>query len=225
MNTRHDSQAPDSPQRIITPSEPWRMQAEDWNQRYATDEFIWSVNPNCFLQQHAEELTPGRALDMAAGECRNAVWLASQGWSVEAVDFAQQALQKGWRLAQSNGVAERIRLLAADLNDFIPTEQGFDLVTLIYLQLPWDELAPIIQRAARAVAPGGTLLLIAHHTLNLTHGYGGPRHAEVLYSAEQVVTLLAPELLIERAEQLQRPVITVDGTRHAIDCLVRAKRI
>lgn len=170
-------------------------------------------------------MTPGRALDLAAGECRNAVWLARQGWSVQAVDFAEQALQKGGRLAQSNGVAERNRLLAADLNDFIPTEQAFDLVTLIYLQLPWNELAPIIQRAARAVAPGGTLLLVAHHTLNLTQGYGGPRHAEVLYSAEQVVALLAAELLIERAEQLPRPVITADGTRHAIDCLVCAKRL
>lgn len=225
MNNLHDSLASDTPRGMTSSNEPWRMQADDWNRRYDTDDFIWSVTPNCFLQQHAQSLMPGRALDLAAGECRNAVWLARQGWSVEAVDFAQQALEKGRRLAQSNEVAERISLVAADLNDFIPTEQGFDLVTLIYLQLPWNELAPIIQRAARAVAPGGTLLLIAHHTKNLTHGYGGPKHAEVLYSAEQVAALLAPELLVERAEQLERPVITADGTRHAIDCLVRAKRI
>lgn len=225
MNTQKDNSASDSSQGNTTSSEPWRMQAEDWERRYATDNFIWSVKPNSFLQQHAQQLTPGRAIDLAAGECRNAVWLARQGWSVEAVDFAQQALQKGLRLARANEVEDRIRLVAADLNDFVPTEQAFELVTLIYLQLPWDELAPIIQRAARAVAPGGTFLLIAHHTQNLTRGYGGPQHAEVLYSAEQVAALLAPELLIERAEQLQRPVSTDNGIRYAIDCLVRAKRI
>lgn len=225
MNTRQDNVTPHGPQASTTPSEPWRMQVDDWNRRYASDDFIWSINPNGFLAQHARQLTPGRALDLAAGECRNAVWLASQGWSVEAVDFAQQGLEKGQRLAQARLVAERIRLVAADLNDYIPAEQAFDLVTLVYLQLPWCELAPIILRAARAVAPGGTLLLIAHHTQNLTHGYGGPRYAEVLYTAEQVAMLVESELQVECAEQLQRPVNTAEGTRYAIDCLVRAKRI
>lgn len=224
MNTRQDNVLSHEPQAGLSPNEPWRMRMDDWNRRYANDDFIWSENPNCFLEQHVQQLPPGRALDLAAGECRNAVWLAGQGWSVEAVDFAKLALEKGRRLARSRQVEARIDLVAADLNHYIPAEKAFDLVTLVYLQLPWQELAPILMRAARAVAPGGTLLLIAHHPHNLTHGHGGPRHAEVLYTAEQVATLLAPELRIERAEQLQRPVHTADGTRYAIDCLVRASR-
>lgn len=224
MNTRQDHARTPEPQADHAPNEPWRMRMDDWNQRYANDDFIWSVNPNRSLEQHAQQQPPGRALDLAAGECRNAVWLASQGWSVEAVDFSRLALEKGQRLAQSRQVAERIHLVTADLDSYIPAERAFDLVTLVYLQLPWQELAPILMRAARAVAPGGTLLLIAHHPHNLTHGHGGPRHAEVLYTEEQVATLLAPELRIERAERLQRPVHTANGTRYAIDCLVRARR-
>lgn len=224
MNTRQDKATPRGPQAVDTASEPWRMRMDDWNRRYANDDFIWSEHPNRSLEQHVRSLSAGRALDLAAGECRNAVWLAGQGWSVEAVDFARLALEKGRRLAQSRQVAERIRLVTADLNHYLPAERAFDLVTLVYLQLPWPELAPILLRAAGAVAPGGTLLLIAHHTHNLTHGHDGPRHAEVLYTAEQVATLLAPELRIERAERLQRPVHTADGTRYAIDCLVRATR-
>ncbi|MDC7710354.1 class I SAM-dependent methyltransferase [Vogesella indigofera] len=224
MTTRHDNTLPHEPQAASIPGEPWHMQVDDWNRRYASDDFIWSEHPNRSLEQHVQPLPAGRALDLAAGECRNAVWLASQGWSVEAVDFARLALEKGRRLAQSRQVAERIRLVTADLNDYIPAERVFDLVTLVYLQLPWPELVPILLRAAGAVAPGGTLLLIAHHTHNLMHGHGGPRLAEVLYTAEQVATLLAPELRIERAERLRRPVHTADGIRHAIDCLVRATR-
>ncbi len=57
----------------------------DWNRRYAAPEFIWAVEANHVLVAEVVDLPPGRALDHAAGEGRNTVWLAEQGWTVCAV--------------------------------------------------------------------------------------------------------------------------------------------
>ena len=203
---------------------PRSMDREAWNRRYATAAFLWTVEANRFLAAEVANLRPGRALDLATGEGRNAVWLAEQGWDVLAVDFAEAGLQKGRRLAAGRGVVERIRYEAADLRAYLPEAQGFDLVALIYLQIPQAELLPILSRAARAVAPGGTFLLVAHDSANLAHGVGGPQDPEVLYTAAQVVAAVGDQLVIDKAQTVERTVETADGTRVAIDCLVRARR-
>lgn len=200
------------------------MEREDWNQRYAAEGLIWTADANRFLKAEIANVPPGCALDLAAGECRNAVWLAEQGWQVQAVDFSDVALEKGKRLAAARGVLDRIDFQEADLRNYEPEAQRFALVALIYLQIPQTELIPIITRAARAVAPGGTFLLVAHDSANLEHGYGGPRNPAVLYTAEQVVAALAGELTIEKAERVERPIETPDGLEVALDCLVRASR-
>lgn len=200
------------------------MEREDWNSRYATQELIWTGKANRFLTAEAASLPHGRALDLAAGEGRNAVWLAEQGWTVRAVDFSDVAIEKGKQLAAARGVADKVDFQVADLRHFEPGVHAFDLVALIYLQIPQAELVPILVRAARAVAPGGTFLLVAHDSANRTHGYGGPQSPEVLYTAEQVVAALGHELVVEKAGTVERPVETDAGTKIAIDCLVRARR-
>ena len=200
------------------------MERDDWNRRYAANEFIWTVEANRFLVAEAADLSPGRALDLAAGEGRNAVWLAEQGWAVRAVDFSHVAIEKGRRLAAARTVADRIDFQVADLRGCTPEVHRFDLVALIYLQMPMAELAPILVRAARAVAPGGTFLLVGHDPANLEHGHGGPRDPGILYTAEQVVAALDGELEIEKAHRVERPVETDGGVRTALDCLVRGKR-
>lgn len=200
------------------------MEREDWNQRYAAEGLIWTADANRFLKTEIANVPPGCALDLAAGEGRNAVWLAEQGWQVQAVDFSDVALEKGRRLAVARGVSVHIDFQEADLRNYEPEAQRFALVALIYLQIPQTELIPIITRAARAVAPGGTFLLVAHDSANLEHGYGGPRNPAVLYTAEQVVAALAGELTIEKASRVERPIETPDGLEVALDCLVRASR-
>jgi SAM-dependent methyltransferase len=194
---------------------------EVWNCRYQGDDLLWTERPNRFLVAEAEELTPGRALDLACGEGRNAVWLAEEGWQVTGVDFSQVALDKAHRLAEQRGV--EIDWVCADLLEYTPAPGAFELVILFYLQLAETDRHEIFSRAASAVAPGGTLLLVAHSPDNLTHGYGGPRDSAVLYSAEDVLPTLAG-LEIERAEPVIRKVETGEGVREAIDALVRARR-
>ena len=166
-------------------------------------------------------MIPGRALDLACGEGRNAVWLAERGWDVIGVDFADAGLAKAERLAAERSV--EVEWVLADVLDYEPPEQAFELVLVFYLQLPAAERRVALGRAADAVAPEGTLLVVGHHLLNLTEGYGGPRHAEVLFTPEDVVAEI-PGLVVERAERVPRPVQVEGGEATAIDALVRARR-
>ncbi len=193
------------------------MTSDDWDRRYAGTELVWSAGPNRLFAAEVAELAPGRALDLACGEGRTAVWLAEQGWDVTAVDFSAVALEKAQAIAERRGVAPRFVL--ADLVDYLPAPQAFDLVALLYLQLRAAELQIVLSRAAAAVAPGGTFLLIGHDLANLTEGYGGPRDASVLYGAADVTASL-PRLEVVRAERVLRDVEGAD--RPAIDVIVRA---
>jgi len=194
---------------------------EDWNARYAQKELVWSAEPNRLFAAEVGGLQPGRALDLACGEGRNAVWLAERGWRVTGVDFSDVALGKAAELAASRGV--EAEWVVADVLDYRPEPRAFDLVAVLYLQLPRDELLHAMRMAAAAVAPGGTLLVLGHDTTNLPHGHGGPKDASVLYTAEDVLPALG-DLIVERAQAVERTVALADGEAVAIDAFVRAHR-
>ena len=93
---------------------------------------MWTAEPNRFAVAELQDLAPGRALDVAAGEGRNAVWLASRGWQVTAVDFSAAGLDKGRWLAQARGVT--VDWVHADVRDYQPEAASFQLVLVAYLQ-------------------------------------------------------------------------------------------
>jgi SAM-dependent methyltransferase len=190
---------------------------DDWNRRYAGSELLWTGEPNRFLVAETDALPPGRALDLACGEGRSAVWLAERGWDVTGVDFADVGLDKARGLAAARGVDPT--WVQADLLEYDPPREAFDLVAILYLQLPADERARVLRAAAAAVAPGGTLLVVAHDRSNLEHGHGGPQDARVLATPEEVAADL-DGLEVERAAVVERR----DGDLVALDLLVRARR-
>ncbi|MFO8076792.1 MAG: class I SAM-dependent methyltransferase [Egibacteraceae bacterium] len=199
------------------------LSPEDWDTRYAGRELVWSARPNAFVVAEVERLapTPGRALDLGAGEGRNAVWLAERGWAVTATDFSPVGLDKARALAEARGV--ELTLVEADATQPAPGPAPFDLVVVAYLQLPAAALEAALGHAAAAVAPGGTLIAVGHDADNLARGHGGPPDPAVLWSAEQVAAAL-DGLTVERAGQVTREVATDDGPRQAIDTLVTAHR-
>lgn len=199
------------------------MDRHGWNERYAASELVWTAGPNQTFAAEVGALTPGTALDLAAGEGRNAIWLATQGWTATAVDFSDVGLDKARRLAEANGV--EIATIVADVTEHVPPAGAYDLVAVIYLHLPADDRRLVHRRAADAVATGGTLVVLGHDTTNLTDGHGGPQDASVLYTPDDVVDDLAGTGLdIVKAERVQRVVTTDDGERTAIDALVVARR-
>jgi SAM-dependent methyltransferase len=199
------------------------VDADEWNERYGTAEFVWAVEPNRFVADELADLPPGRALDLACGEGRNAVWLAEQGWRVTAVDFAEAGLAKGELLARERGV--EVEWVNADVTGWAPPRREFDLVVISYLQVPPDERRHALDLAASAVAGGGTLFVVGHHVRNLTEGTGGPQDASVLYSPSDLLADLDAtghaELIVERSETVSRH---VEGADHpALDCLLRMR--
>jgi 2-polyprenyl-3-methyl-5-hydroxy-6-metoxy-1,4-benzoquinol methylase len=201
------------------------VDATFWDQRYGGSEFVWTTEPNRFLAEVAEQLEPGRALDLACGEGRNAVWLAEQGWDVTGVDFSQVGLDKAAVLADVNGVT--CTWLQADLSDWEPDTQ-WDFVFVCYLQVHDALRRQAIGAAARAVAPGGTLFVVGHDRRNLTDGVGGPQDPSVLYTSadleDDVAASGADALVVTRAEVVYRSVVTEGGERSAVDCVLRAER-
>lgn len=199
------------------------MDAEAWDARYAGSDLVWSAEPNQFVAAELGDLTPGRALDLAAGEGRNAIWLARRGWQVTAADFSQVALDKGRRLAGDTPV----RWVRADATGWSePT--AYDLVLVAYLQLPAEERRAAVRAAYDSLTTGGTLLLVAHDSTNLAEGTGGPQDPAVLMSAEDVLgDLEGLAFDVVRAERVARLVGDGHGeepARTAWDCLVRVVR-
>jgi SAM-dependent methyltransferase len=186
---------------------------EAWNRKHAEGEHHFGGRPNRFLVAEVDGLAPGRALDVACGAGRNAVWLAERGWRVTGVDFSDVALAAARELAAEAGV--EVEWFEADVLDYVPEPDAFDLVCVLYLQLPADERQLVLARAARAVAPGGTFVLVGHDLENLEHGHGGPQDPRVLFTPKEIAAEL-PGLRVEKAERVDR-----DG---AIDALVRAGR-
>ncbi|MFM8973760.1 MAG: class I SAM-dependent methyltransferase [Actinomycetota bacterium] len=200
------------------------MDRDAWNERYRGAALVWTAEPNRFLVEQVAGLAPGRVVDLAAGEGRNAVWLAEQGWQATAVDFSDVAIAKARDLATARDV--EVRCAVADITDDLTgvlEPGGYDLVVVAYLQLPAPERAAALANAVAALAPGGTLLEIAHDVANLDGGCGGPQDPAVLASPGEIAGLL-DGLVIETAATVERPVDTPDGPRVAIDHLVRACR-
>ena len=194
-----------------------RTEREIWDERHAAHDPIESRDPDATLASAIEGLVPGRALDLATGDGRNAVLLARKGWRVTAVDFSAVAIDRARRSASVTGVA--VDWIEADLLDWRPPSRAFDLVTLIYLHLPPDERRVVYAAAADSVAPGGRLIVVGHDLTNLTEGSGGPQDPTRLFTAREIAADLA-SFEIERAERVVRDEV---GGRRTIDAVVVAR--
>ncbi|HET9442336.1 MAG TPA: class I SAM-dependent methyltransferase [Acidimicrobiales bacterium] len=197
------------------------MDRDAWDARYAAAELVWTAEPNRFVVAELAGTEPGRALDLGCGEGRNAIWLASKGWTATGVDFSGAGLAKAHALAAGREVD--VAWVQADLTRYEPPAGHFDLVLLAYLHLPAPQMAAVLASAAGALAPGGVLVVIGHDTTNIAEGHGGPQDPSVLYGPEDVAGALGA-LVVDKAERVRRPVETDAGLVHAVDVLVRAHR-
>jgi len=200
------------------------VDATEWDARYAGKELVWGAEPNRFVAAELTHVTPGRALDIACGEGRNAIWLATRGWSAVGVDFSATAIDRARQLAEQAGVADSTDFVVGDVVAGPLPPGSFDAVVMAYLHVPADARTLATRLAAEHVAPGGALIVVGHDTTNLTEGAGGPQDAAVLFTPDDVVADLPVGFTVEKAERVRRPVETSDGVRTAVDALVVATR-
>lgn len=174
----------------------------DWDRRYSEQDLVFSQEPTSVLVELVAGLPPGRALDLGAGEGRNALWLAQQGWRVTAVDFSRTGLAKAERRAHASGLD--IRCLHADLREHQPPVQAFDLVLIAFLHPLPDQRPTIFRRAADAVAPGGHLLTVGRDLSDCDTGYGGPPDPLRRYTPQRLAGAF-PGLQELRRDATRRP--------------------
>ncbi len=201
----------------------------DWDHRYGGGR-MWSGNPNGTLVAEVADLTPGRALDVGAGEGGDAVWLAEQGWTVTASDISQRALDHVAGAAAERHLA--IGYLRADANGPAPFEPAaFDLVSAQYASIPRTPDGRAVQNVLAAVAPGGTLLVVSHDLAPMrtpvdVRTQSRPFDPDAYVRVEDVAAVLAssPEWVIERNEKRPRPPGAASG-HHVDDVVLRARRV
>ncbi|HUJ21288.1 MAG TPA: methyltransferase domain-containing protein [Bryobacteraceae bacterium] len=138
------------------------MDLHGWERRYrsgerAAEDFEFAPAP--LVMETAEKLQAGRALDLACGTGRNALWLAQRGWSVTAVDGAPAAIEVLRRRASERGVGVDARVADLEKHEYQIEDSAWDLILMSYY-LQRDLFEP----AKRGVVPGGVVIAIVHVT-------------------------------------------------------------
>jgi len=175
-----------------------------WNERYSGDDLVYGEAPNDFLALVAKSFpATGRAIDLGAGEGRNALFLASRGLEVLAVDQSEVGMQKAQRLARERGL--KLRTQAVDLQEFDADHESFDVISSIFVHLPVAIRAAVHARVGAWLKRGGLFVLEAYAPDQIERGTGGPKDPELLASLETILGELAG-LEIEHQAELVRNV-------------------
>lgn len=162
------------------------MPSTFWDQRYADEGLAYGGAPNEFLAALADRLPrDGTAVDLGAGEGRNALFLAERGLDVLAVDQSEVGMRKAERLAGERGL--RLRTRAVDLRDFDAEPGSVDVVSSIFVHLPADLRAAVHGRVGSWLRPGGVFVLEAYAPDQIARGTGGPGDPSLLASLEEIV--------------------------------------
>jgi tellurite methyltransferase len=138
------------------------MEISGWNERYRSGERATrnpGTTPTRLLVETAKQLEPGRALDLACGTGRNALWLAERGWNVTAVDGSLVAIDILRSRASQRAVTVDARVADLEKSEYRIEHSRWDLIAICYyLQ------RNLFEPAKQGVAPGGILLAIVHIT-------------------------------------------------------------
>lgn len=171
--------------------------AEFWNNRYEAEGFLFGVEPNEWLRDHVDALAPqGRVLCVADGEGRNSVWLARQGFEVDAFDVADRAVAKARAHAQAAGV--HVNFAIAGCDDYAWPEAAYDGVAAIFVQFADPPMrARLFDRIVRSLRPGGVLILQGYTPRQLDYRTGGPPILSHLYTPELLRTAFAALEIVE----------------------------
>jgi SAM-dependent methyltransferase len=194
-----------------TPPGPFTDAADKWNRRFAGDDFAFGTAPNAWLREHAALLPArGHVLCVADGEGRNSVWLAQQGFAVDAFDISEVGVAKARRYAREQGVA--VDYAVADGDALAWPEAVYDGVVAIFIQYATPaERTRLFANMRRCLRPGGVLMLLGYTPQQIVHRTGGPGIDAHLYTAALLREACAG-MAIERIEEFEAEL--AEGSSH-----------
>jgi len=153
-----------------------------WDKRFGRKEFALGKEPNPFLKKHIRLLPKGKALDMATGEGRNAVFLAQHGFEVDAMDISERGLKKTQKLAREKGV--HINTFLVDLDQYPIEKERYDLIANFYFLK-----RRLIPRIKKGLKKGGRVIFETYLLEHRTLGTGGPKQAKYFLKPNELLHL------------------------------------
>jgi SAM-dependent methyltransferase len=184
----------------VKPPTPFADAAETWNRRFEGPDYLFGTAPNAWLREHAGAFAAGgRVLCVADGEGRNSVWLAQQGFQVEAFDIAPVGVAKARALAAREGVV--VDLQVADCDGYAWPQGTLDGVAAIFVQFADPALRQrLFVRMVAALRPGGVLVLQGYTPQQLVYRTGGPGIESHLYTAAILADAFSALEIVELRE-------------------------
>jgi 2-polyprenyl-3-methyl-5-hydroxy-6-metoxy-1,4-benzoquinol methylase len=183
-----------------------------WDKRFVRKEFALGKEPNAFLKKHISLLPKGKALDMATGEGRNAVFLAQHGFDVDALDISGKGLKKARKLAREKGV--KVNTLLVDLDHYQIEKDRYDLIANFYFLK-----RRLIPRIRKGLRKGGKVIFETYLLEHRTLATGGPKQAKYFLKPNELLRLFKDFRILFYREGVFRE----GGRRKAIASLIAEK--
>ena len=185
---------------------------ERWDEKYRESEFGPGQEPSTILKKYIRLFPKGRALDIAAGEGRNAIFLAEHGFEVDAVDISGVALNRARKLARARGV--KIRTIVADLDRYPIPGDLFDLIVdFNFLD------RRLISGIKRGLKKGGMVVFESYLAEQKSIGLDGPSNPKYLLKPNELLRLFRDFRILFYREGIFRE----GGSRKAIASLIAQK--
>jgi tellurite methyltransferase len=186
---------------------------ERWDEKYRERVFLPGKKPNAFLQKHIHRLPRGKALDLACGDGANAVFLAQEGFTVEAVDISPVGLKMARKLAREKKAQVHFRQV--DLDSISLPRQHYDLIVVLFFLS-----RRLIPRIRKALKPGGMIVFETYTAEQRDLGTGGPHQVSYLLKPNELLRLFSGLHVVFYREG----VFPVEGRRKAVASLIAAKK-
>ena len=180
-----------------------------WDQRYSAVEYVYGKEPNVFFKSEIDKLKPGKILIPGVGEGRDAVYAATLGWQVFAVDASEEGKKKALRLADEKNVS--IQYDVMDIKDINYPEKSFDVIASIFFHLTENLRKPFHQKAIKLLKDDGIFLIECFNPNQLKNNSGGTKDSNLLYTQNMLSDDFS-DLKIEQNIELQ--VILDEGLFH-----------
>ena len=183
-----------------------------WNERFGKKGFAFGKEPNSFLKRYIHLLPKGKALDIATGEGRNAIFLAQQGFKVDAVDISEEGLKKARKLAREKGV--RINTFLIDLDQYQIEKGRYDLIANFYFLR-----RRLIPRMKKGLKKGGKVIFETYLLEHRSLGTGEPKQAKYFLKPNEPLRLFKNFRILLYREGIFRE----GGKRKAVASLIAEK--
>ncbi|MBM9578441.1 class I SAM-dependent methyltransferase [Leptospira sp. 201903070] len=189
------------------------MNPEFWNQRYASEEWVYGLRENDFLREEISRFKKGSSvLDLASGEGRNSLFLARQGFQVTAVDQSAVGMDKLKKQSRLEGLS--VTCIESDVLAF-QTNQKFDAVVITFLHLSPSQRKKLFRMLPSFLSSEGILIAEWFHPDQRVRNYpsGGPEDPNFMVTLEELQKEFASGWRIFRLEHVERDLD--EGEKHS----------